>query len=396
MILLAFLVGFPRVCAEGFFTAQFLGLNNQAADLNDAGQLAGEYRELTPYAQSFDGTRWIQAETNGLEWSAFYGINNHGTVVGARALIVSNAVVVHAIQVRGSEPGRAVNLGSLMGLNGNAKALAINDSGVAVGDSLNADGRRHAVRFETNGVVTDLGVLGGASSSALDINNRGDVVGEWRNANADARGFLFPIDGVMHDIGTLGGSETLVKRMNARGEIVGSSMTSSGEFHAFLYSGGEMKDLGTLGGIESVAYGINDEGVIVGTSTTENGVLAAFIKYPGKPLEDLTTLTAVPDADALALALSINNRGMIIARGFKAGANYLLKSSVLEVHRNNAEVILRYAAPEGTRVRIDTALELTDWTPVVTNTITTTPMLLNRPLAGPARFYRAVIEQQTN
>jgi hypothetical protein len=129
---------------------------------------------------------------------------------------------------------------------------------------------------------------------------------------------------------------------------------------------------------------------------SENGVLAAFIKYPGKPLEDLTALTAVPDADSLALALFINNRGMIIARGFKDGANYLLKPSVLEVHRNNAEVILRYAAREGTRVRIDTALVLPDWMPVITNTITATPMLLNQPLAGPARFYRAVIEQQTN
>jgi probable HAF family extracellular repeat protein len=361
--------------SEPIFAAQYLGANNYAADLNDYGEIAGEFHESIQYAQFFDGTRWLQkAEGNELEWSALYGINNQHVAVGARSVSSTNSFAIHAIILRDSASG-PINLGSLTGTNGNAKALAINDSGVAVGDS-----------------VTGLGAVDWESSSAIDINNRGDIAGEWTNSKGETRGFFLPIDGIARDIGTLGGSETYVKRLNASGAIVGGSMTTSGESHAFIYSNGEMKDLGTLGGTESVAYGINDHGVIVGTSTKQNGVYTPFIKFPGKPMEDLALLTEIPEPDFLILALAINNRGMILARGFKNASNYLLKTGVLEIERGIDGVHLKCSAPENTRIRIETAETLPDWTPVSTNTITTGPLLLTEPFAPSARFYRAVIE----
>ena len=382
----------PR--GEPIFTALELGANNHAADLNEHGELAGEFRETVQYAQYFDGTRWRQsAGGDGLEWSALYGINNQGAVVGAKAVASSNSFSVQAILVHASEPNRAINLGSLTGENGNAKALAINDSGVAVGDSLAPNGQRHAVRFDTNRTVTGLNSVGWESSSAVDINPRGDIAGEWTNPNGQTRGFFLPIDGTARDIGTLGGSDTYVKALNSSGEIVGGSITSSGEWHAFVYSGGEMKDLGTLGGKESMAYGINDQGVIVGASTKQTGVLTAFIKYPGKPMEDLAPLAKVREPDILVLAVAINNRGMIIARGARNASNYLLRPGVLEIEPSNGGVRLKYSAPENTRLRIDTALILSEWTPIVTNTLTTTPLFLNQSVTGSVRFYRAVLEE---
>jgi len=380
--------------AEPIFTAQDLGPNNQASDLNEHGELAGEFREMVQYAQYFDGTRWWQsAGGDGLEWSALYGINNDHAAVGARAVALTNGLAVQAILVHGSEPDRAINLGSLTGENGNARALAINDSGIAVGDSLAPNAQRHAVRFETNGTVTGLNAVGWESSSAVDINQRGDIAGEWSNAKGETRGFFLPIDGTAHDMGTLGGSDTYVKGLNASGEIVGGSITSSGEWHAFVYSSGEMKDLGTLGGKESMAYGINDQGVIVGASTKQSGVLTAFIKYPGKPMEDLAVLTKIKEPDSLVLAVAVNNRGMILARGSKNASNYLFRPGFLEIESSSEGVRLKYSAPENTRLRIDAALALPDWTPLVTNTITTGPLLLNQPLLGSAQFYRAVVEQ---
>jgi probable HAF family extracellular repeat protein len=398
--LFPFLVSFaflsPQLRAEPIFSAQYLGPNNYAADLNDYGEIAGEFHESIQFGQFFDGTRWLQsAEGNELEWSALYGINNQHVAVGARSVSSVNSFWIQAIIVRNGASDGPINLGSLTGTNGNAKALAINDSGVAVGDSLTADGRREAVRFDTNGVVTGLGAVGWESSSAIDINNRGDIAGEWTNSKGETRGFFLPIDGIARDIGTLGGSDTYVKRLNARGAVVGSSMTSSGESHAFVYSNGEMKDLGTLGGNESMAYGINDQGVIVGTSTKQNGVYTPFIKFSGKPMEDLALLTEIPDPDFLILALAINNRGMILARGFKNASNYLLKTGVLEIERSIEGVRLKCSAPENTRIRIETAETLPDWAAVSTNTITTGPLLLNEPFASSARFYRAVIEAPT-
>lgn len=110
-------------------------------------------------------------------------------------------------------------------------------------------------------------------------------------------------------------------------------------------------------------------------------------------MEDLALRTKVRDPDTLVLAVAINNRGMILARGARNASNYLLRPGVLEIEPSNEGVRLKFSAPENTRLRIDTALALSEWIPVVTNSITTGPLFLDQSVAGSARFYRAVIEQ---
>src|SRR5215469_3033469 len=66
------------------------------------------------------------------------------------------------------------------------------------------------------------------------------------------------------DLGTLGGHTSSARSINAAGEIVGESETPTGSTHAFLYISGRMTDLGTLGGEFSDALGINSSGEIVG------------------------------------------------------------------------------------------------------------------------------------
>src|SRR5688572_2076097 len=95
ILCVSFAVLAPRLRAEPIFSAQYLGPNNHGADLNDYGEIAGEYQETIQYAQFFDGTRWLQsANGNEMEWSALYGINNQHAAVGARSVLTSNSFSV--------------------------------------------------------------------------------------------------------------------------------------------------------------------------------------------------------------------------------------------------------------------------------------------------------------
>lgn len=75
----------------------------------------------------------------------------------------------------------------------------------------------------------------------------------------------------MTDLGTLGGPTSSARAINARGQVVGESTTAEGATHAFVWQDGLMTDLGTLDGGNSSARVINDRGQIAGTSSSEAG-----------------------------------------------------------------------------------------------------------------------------
>lgn len=123
-----------------------------------------------------------------------------------------------------------------------------------------------------NGVVIDLGTLGGESSVATDMNDKGQIVG-WSHlggGSAANRAFIWE-DGVMTDLGTLGGPNAMAWGINNHGQVVGSSMRADGTTRAFLWEKGKMSDLGVLsGGVSSSAAAINDHGDVVGLSSTSD------------------------------------------------------------------------------------------------------------------------------
>jgi probable HAF family extracellular repeat protein len=122
-----------------------------------------------------------------------------------------------------------------------------------------------------NGVVTDLGTLGGESSVATDMNEKGQIVG-WSHlaGSAVTRAFIWE-EGVMTDLGTLGGSSAMAWGLNNHGQVVGTSARGDGSTRAFLWEKGAMTDLGVLdGGVSSSAAAINDHGDVVGLSSTSD------------------------------------------------------------------------------------------------------------------------------
>jgi probable HAF family extracellular repeat protein len=125
---------------------------------------------------------------------------------------------------------------------------------------------RAAVSFS----ITDLGTLGGATSSAAGINNLGDVVGTSDTTGHDAVQPLTPLG------------------------------------HAFLYHNGVMTDVdGSLR--QSNGAAINDNGQIVGYNQFANG-------YVGLPVKTINgTFTNLPTFGFDGFASSINNNGDIAA-----------------------------------------------------------------------------------
>jgi probable HAF family extracellular repeat protein len=153
--------------------------------------------------------------------------------------------------------------------------------------------------------VTDLGTLGGNSSSAADVNNDGQVVGASTTPYGTWRGFLYS-NGTMIDLGTLGGDYSDATAINDRGQIVGQSTLPSGDSRAFLHDSGVMHDLGTLGGRNSGATDINNLGQVVGWSLSATSS-HAFVYVDGG-MYDLGALSA----SDISRATAINDSSIIV------------------------------------------------------------------------------------
>jgi len=171
-----------------------------------------------------------------------------------------------------------------------------------------------------NGVMEDLGTLGGPDAVALRINQRGQIAGN-SHINFDPSdacglrtgGFIWD-NGKMRDLGSLGGSCTMVTDMNDRGQIVGGSLLAGDQAqHPFLWERGRLKDLGTSGGNFALPIALNQSGDAVGFQTLapDDGVIHAALWSDGQ-IYDLGALAP----GGCSEALSVNSRRQVVGQNW--------------------------------------------------------------------------------
>jgi probable HAF family extracellular repeat protein len=234
--------------------------------------------------------------------------------------------------------GKLTDLGVLPGTTGSF-IDQLNGQGIGAGGAENGLDPNNpigtAVLF-AHGQVTSLGTLpGGSQSFAQNINDQGQVAGyssngipdpfSFFNWGTETRGFVWK-DGVMQDLGSLGGPDTVMSWQNDRGQIVGLSYTSNTPdagnggfpgFDPFLWQNGHMIDLGTLGGTLGSANWINDAGQVVGLSNLAGDQNAHPFLWQNGKMIDLGT----PDG-SFGFASYINQRGDSAGGYFAADGDF--------------------------------------------------------------------------
>jgi len=330
---------------NGAQTVGLIGNNSGGADINNLGEVVGagdpdNLGDLQPFLwQSDSGVQWLGSLGGNL--SAASGLNDSGAVVG---LSYNGADYQHAFLWTASN-GLQDLTPDLTSVGG-AFATAINNADEVVGYYF-PNGSRNTVGFAWT-EAAGLQSFGPSGTLAFAINAGGTVVGQSTFANAHKHAFSWTPDSGITDLGTLGGSSSSATGINTLGWIVGTSLTSStkGLLHGFLRTpAAAMKDLTTMAGLSAntqvLAASVNDAGVIA-ASTNQGGYLlvpkmtakfqsSANPSTVGQPVTLTATITSVagapPDGDTVLFSIA----GQVLGTATLSGGVAQLTTSAIGV-----------------------------------------------------------------
>jgi probable HAF family extracellular repeat protein len=244
-------------------------------------------------------------------------VNNRGQVAGAASNAILDPLALDFFPLSGTQTrpflwqnGVMQDLGTLGGPD--AFAVIVNNRGQVLGVSLVSPNsfEQHGFLWE-NGRMHDIpDTFGGTDVNPFYLNNQGQAVG---NATLPGDQTYHPFlwqDGILMDLGTLGGNNGYAIWVNEIGEVVGTAdVPGSQHRDAFLWKDGIITDLGNFG-LSSLGFNINSKGQVVGHSRLSDGTPHAFLWENGGPMMDLNTL--IPPTDLLLVdAFDINDRGEI-------------------------------------------------------------------------------------
>jgi probable HAF family extracellular repeat protein len=198
--------------------------------------------------------------------------------------------------------------------------LAINNSGVVVGDEATSSGPDHAFVWDPDHLVRDLNNLvpsnlGAELRQATDVNNQGQIVANGKVGSTWHAYLLsdnnhdgdFKDTNEVTDLGALGkGTDAAASAINDVGQVTGMSGGN-----AFLWQKGVMKSLGQINGQMASPTGINLGGYVVGTSN----IPLAWVWTGSGKIKDLSGLIPPNSGWSFDGASRINDAGKIVGSG---------------------------------------------------------------------------------
>ena len=312
---------------------------NFAGDLNDSGEVSGQIPPKMTDDGMYHAALWRQGQVIDLGligcrrtvsrcWSTAFGLNNN-TIQGGDSHVPSpwpspyhqpwSVYYAHETLWRDGQARAIRTIGWEFG-----KVYDVNDRGTAVGSSRDTDWSAtkqadylvHGFVYFNDRRVYRIGDLQ-QQSVAYAVNERDQVTGKIDIGNR-MRAFLWD-NGTLRDIGHLGGFESYGNDINDHPSpmIVGHSVDQASQVRAFVWRDGVMRGLPHLPGENrSSASGVNNGGDIVGASGDR------AVIWRNERVYDLNRLLTRSPAERLTVAVEINNRGQILARG--ARSYYLL------------------------------------------------------------------------
>ncbi|MBL8350225.1 MAG: DUF3466 family protein [Burkholderiaceae bacterium] len=193
------------------------------------------------------------------------------------------------------------------------RAYAINDSGTIVGQDLPGN-YGFPVRWLPDGSgghsAQRLTGLGGGGI-ARDINASGQMAGA-SNVGAllgPSHAVLWQADNTVTDLGVLDATRnhSEARALNDGGVVAGASRNAQNKLEAFRWSGGTMSGLGAIPGWDGYAFlssvstlsdarDVNNLGWIVGSALRGDGRTVGFLWRDGVGMVDLNTLISPSDA----------------------------------------------------------------------------------------------------
>lgn len=198
---------------------------------------------------------------------------------------------------------------------------SINLQGTIAGTYSDAHLTEHGFILSKSGALTTIDAPNALSTEVLAINPSGVVVGDLCNSTHCGIGFVRTPDGSFNTINTPGAScgGSIATGVNPAGAIVGMTYDSSCTTPlAYLRSpDGKITTFAIPGALTFAPQAINLTGLITGWFYDAAGLFHAFLRSPN----GMVTTIDVPDSFG-TLGLGINSAGVIIGIYLDAGGAY--------------------------------------------------------------------------
>ena len=272
------------------------------------------------------------------------GLNEAGNILGHAALI--GGLFVHVGPPNDSIAGTTYLINNV-----SLEATAINNNDQAVGVFRNISTGERGATLYSNGQVSFLGSLPGASySEARGINDSGTIVGNavfLANCSANCGTAVQYINGSWQSLGSAvgevgGGGGSAALGINNPGQIIGYTnipVGSTSNQVGWILDGNSKIDIPlptALNPGATFSVGprvINNFGIVLGTSSqSTTGTQIQFV-YSNAQSYDLNALIAPNSGWTITHAHDINDNGQIVAQAF--GPDNTYRSIILEPTADN-------------------------------------------------------------